>query len=123
MRALSAAVAALALLFVAACSGRGDGGSALPPETRPISRPGVGYGVVSVPHARLGAEPSSAAAAAGHARMGDVLRVSERRVVREGAGSAAWLLAEGEESGWIREELVHVYDNEQQARSAARSMR
>jgi len=105
------------------CAGKAAEEEAVPPETFPLSSPHVGYGVISAMYARLSDEPSAAGATTGNARLGTVVVVRERRLVREGAGSASWLLVEGEFSGWIREDIVAVYANEHQARAASEGMR
>jgi len=113
----------LAILSLAACTAKRESVGVLPPETSPLSKELVGYGVVSVLYARLNLDPSSESPASGQARIGEVVRVHERRIVREGGGSESWLLVDGESAGWIREEMVGVYENEAQARSAAGAMR
>jgi len=95
----------------------------LPPETSPLSQPSVGYGVINILYARISAGTDAGSAAAGHERMGTVVQIHERRIVRDGGGSESWLLVEGDSKGWIREELVSVYCNLQQARTASEAMR
>ena len=113
----------LAILFLATCIAKRENLGVLPPETAPLSKELVGYGVVSVLYARLNLDPSFESPASGQARIGEIVRVHERRIVREDGGSESWLLVDGESSGWIREEMVDVYENEAQARSAAGAMR
>jgi len=113
----------LAILSLATCAARRENVGVLPPETAPLSKELVGYGVVSVLYARLNLDPSFESPASGQARIGEIVRVHERRIVREDGGSESWLLVDGESSGWIREEMVDVYENEAQARSAAGAMR
>jgi len=129
---LTAAILAVACIAVfPSCSGRRGASAVLPPETSPLSQEHIGYGVVDALFARLLAEPAppgaTEGAATGHARMGSVARVLERRIARGGGASESWLLIEeigdGGHSGWIREEMVRVYANEPQARAAAREAR
>jgi hypothetical protein len=51
-----------------------------------------------------------------------VVQVIERRVVTSGALSQSWVLVDGNYRGWVKENLVDVYDNEGRARTAAESM-
>jgi len=117
-----ACCAALALLLAASCARRIPP-PVLPPETIPLSHEYVGYGVVNALYARLGTGASDAAPAAGHARMGTVARILERRLVMDGGRRESWLLIEAEATGWIREDLVDVFANAAQARAAAQAMR
>ncbi|MCL2599833.1 MAG: hypothetical protein FWD88_01435 [Treponema sp.] len=110
------------LMFAAACLERNET-KVLPPETAPLSHDYVGYGVINVMYTRLSMETTADSAASGHARMGTVVRIHERRLVREGGRNESWLLVEGESRGWIREELVNVYTNISQARTASEAMR
>jgi hypothetical protein len=111
------------LLASVACTARNGNIGLLPPETSPLSRELIGFGVVSVLYTRLNSEPSSESAASGQTRIGEIVRVLERRILREDDGSESWLLVEGDSSGWIREEMVGMYENEAQARAAAQAMR
>ena len=116
-------LAIFALALTTACTGRRNDTPVLPPETAPLSQSYVGYGVINVLYTRLSVETTAASPAAGHARIGTVVRIHERRLVRDGAATESWLLIEGDSKGWIREELVSVYANISQARTAAEAMR
>ncbi|MCL2192554.1 MAG: hypothetical protein FWB78_04060 [Treponema sp.] len=115
--------AVLILLLAVACTGRRNETPVLPPETSPLSQTYIGYGVVNVLYTRLSVEATAISAASGHARMGTVVRIHERRLIRDGARTESWLLVEEDTKGWILEELVDVYANEQQARTASETMR
>jgi len=115
--------AILALLPATACTGRRNEAPVLPPETSPLSQSYVGYGVINVLHTRLSAEAAADAHASGHERMGTVVSIHERRLVRTDERTDSWLLVQGESRGWILEELVDVYANESQARTASEAMR
>jgi len=121
--AVQACCAGFILLFVAACSGRRNEVLILPPETALLSQEYVGYAVIYVLYTRLSMEPAEDSPAAGHARRGTVVRIHERRLIRDGNRNVSWLLIEGETAGWIREEFVNVYANVSQARTAAEAMR
>jgi len=111
------------LLLAVACSGRRNEAQVLPPETSPLSQSYVGYGVINVLYARLNSETTADSAASGHARIGTVVRIHERRLVRAGGRNESWLMVEEESKGWIREDLVNVYSNLSQARTASEAMR
>jgi len=110
-------------LLLTACGGRRNETPVLPPETAPLSQSYVGYGVINVLYTRLSVEATADGPASGHARMGTVVSIHERRLVRVGGGVESWLLVEGESKGWIPEDLVDVYANVSQARTASEAMR
>jgi len=114
---------ALVLLLAVACTGRRNETAVLPPETSPLSQSFVGYGVINVLHTRLSVEMIADSLASGHSRMGTVVRIHERRLVRDGERTESWLLVEEETKGWILEDFVDVYTNESQAQTAAEAMR
>jgi len=120
---ITVCIAVFVPLLASACTDRRNGNPVLPPETSPLSQYFVGYGVINALHARLGAETSATGPAAGHERMGTVVKIHERRLVRTGTRIDSWLLVEADSKGWVPEELVDVYINESQARTAAESMR
>ena len=121
--ALRVCFAILVLLSASACDGRRNESPVLPPETTPLSQSHVGYGVINILYTRLGTDTTVDGPAVGHARVGTVVRIHERRLVREGGRNESWLLIEGEDTGWIREDFVNVYANLSQARAAANAMR
>jgi hypothetical protein len=107
---------ALGILGALGCSPRRE---PLPPATPPLSRTALGYGVVSTPYVKMLDEPSGDGVSLGHVREGTILRVLERRIIREGEETRRWLLTEGDYQGWLPEEAITVYDNEDKARTAA----
>ena len=117
------ACAIFVLMLTMACTGRRNETLVLPPETAPLSQTYIGYGVINVLYTRLSTETVADSPASGHARMGTVVSIQERRSVRIGGRIESWLLVEGESRGWILEELVDVYANVSQARTASEAMR
>jgi hypothetical protein len=114
-------------LFLGAC-GRNTGEIPLiPPPTPPLSRPVIGYGVVSVSYTLVTEEPGEGALSLGYLRRGSLVKVLERRVIKHRESAEHWVLAEGtvpqgQSRGWLRESVVDIYDNEFQAKTAAESM-
>jgi len=131
------------LFFLAACSGKKEETPVIPPLTSPLSQSFVGYGVVNVSYTRLAAAPeedglegkASEGAASGWAgntsylRQGSVVRILQRRQVKNQDKLESWVQVDGSGAGstgaglgWLRESLVDVYDSEGQARTASESM-
>jgi hypothetical protein len=90
-----------------------------PPLSPPLSRPVIGYGVITKSYTHLTETPDQAGASRGYLRRGSVIRVMERRSVIASDRAESWVLVEGDSRGWLPEEEVDIYDNEGQARTAA----
>ena len=110
------------ILILAACSGRREETPAMPPLTSPLTQAQIGYGVINVSYTRVSSEPDETSASPGHLRRGSVVRVIERRWIRDNGNAESWVLIEEAFIGWLKETLVDVYDNEPQARTASEVM-
>jgi hypothetical protein len=115
------------VLFFLSCSpnfpGRStDEVSVVPPPTPPLSRPVLGYGVISVSYTHVTAEPNQAGLSLGFFRRGSVVQVIERRSINHGEFAESWVFVEGSYRGWLRENVIRIYDNEAQAKTAAESL-
>ena len=94
----------------------------MPPATSPLSQAYIGYGVTNVSYTRINSMPDDDSVSPGYLRRGSVVRIIERRLLRNGGGSESWVYVEGAFNGWLRESLVDIYDNEPQAETASRAM-
>jgi|TergutMp193P3_1026864.scaffolds.fasta_scaffold114643_1 hypothetical protein len=120
----------LALFFLTSCNGKKEETPVIPPLTSPLSRSFIGYGVVNVSYTRVTAQPEEdipgddgfAAASPGYLRRGSVVRILQRRLVRNQEKLDPWVLVDGSSIGWLKESLVDIYDSEPQARTASESM-
>jgi hypothetical protein len=113
------------LLLITACGGRKEETPVIPPLSSPLSQAYVGYGVVNVSYTRISAtaaEDNASENSPGYLRRGSVVRIHERRLVKNGLRSESWVLVEGDSRGWLRESLVDIYDNESQAITASEAM-
>jgi hypothetical protein len=93
----------------------------VPPPTAPLSREFIGYGVV-VSYAYAVDRPGGGGASLGYFRRGSVAPVLERRLLAGPGNGVSWVLVGGAYRGWLREEVIQLYDNEAQARTAAESL-
>ncbi|MDR2786728.1 MAG: hypothetical protein LBB83_12535 [Treponema sp.] len=121
------AVLIFVVLFFLSCSpnspGRNTGAAAVvPPPTPPLTRPVLGYGVISVSYTHVTAEPSQAGLSLGFFRRGSVVNVIERRSINHGEFAESWVFVEGVYRGWLREDVIRIYDNEARAKTAAESL-
>ena len=114
------------LFFMAACGGKMEEKPVIPPVTSPLSQSFIGYGVVNVSYTRVAAQPEEDDAgenvSPGYLRRGTVVCILQRRLIKNHNKFESWVLVEGTSTGWLRETLVNIYDNESQARTASESM-
>jgi hypothetical protein len=114
------------LLFIltlfGACSGNERQPAIQVPQTPPLSRSVLGYGVISASYSPLYAEAGVQSAQEGYAgylRRGAIAEVLERRQV----DGSPWVFARsGEISGWLPSDAMQIYDSEAQAQTAAEKM-
>jgi hypothetical protein len=109
-------VLALALL---ACSSRDEEVQIALPASPLLSRDFIGYGVIIVSYTHVLDRPQSDASSQGYVRRASIVKVLERRLVRESGESASWVYIEGDYQGWLEENSIQIYDNESQAKTAA----
>jgi hypothetical protein len=117
----------LVALFFLSCSpnfpGRNAGETVVvPPATPPLTRPVLGYGVISVSYTHVTAEPNQAGLSLGFFRRGSIVDVIERRSINHGEFAESWVFVEGAYRGWLREDVIRIYDNEAKAKTAAESL-
>jgi hypothetical protein len=109
-------------VLLVSCGGKGEEKPVIPPATSPLSRPVIGYGVINVSYTHVNAEPKEGAGSPGYFRRGSLVRIIERRQVKIDERADSWVLVEGAYRGWLKEEVVDIYDNEFQAKTAEESM-
>jgi hypothetical protein len=115
-------------IALGSCAGRKAESAVVPPVTSPLSQTLIGFGVINVSYTHLNAGPAQASpeeagvSSSGYLRRGSLVRVLERRAVKNNGASESWVLVAGNYQGWLRESLVDIYDNERRARTAAESM-
>ena len=120
------------LLLLGALSGCRRGAEELPvvpPETNPLSREYIGFGVVNVSFTHLLDESGPAGSSLGYLRRGTVVRIIERRVIMNRGSEETWVFVEGNyqgqgsvSSGWLAETALVIYDSESRANTASRTM-
>ena len=115
-------LAACICLPLSACNLKKEEKPVSPPLTFPLSQSYIGYGVINVSYTRLSVGIEDSGGAAGYLRQGSVVRIIERRLVRNEGKTETWVLVEGSAKGWLKESLMDIYGNESQAITAAKSM-
>ena len=109
------------VLFLCACIARREEAPVIPPETSPLSRNYIGFGVITESFTHVTAEPSADSISLGYLRRGSLVRIQSRQTIRTGSSFASWVQIEGSQ-GWLREEVMVIYDSESRARTASESM-
>jgi len=112
-------------LSISACILKKEETVVSPPLTFPLSQSYIGYGVINVSYTRVNPSIEESGASAGYLRQGSVVRVIERRMVKNEEKTEAWVQVtsiEGNIKGWLKESLMDIYGNINQAILAAKSM-
>jgi hypothetical protein len=94
----------------------------VPPPTPPLSRPLIGYGVISASYTHVVVEPNQAGLSLGYLRKGSIVEVLDRRLVNNGGVTESWVFVGGTYQGWLPENVIQVYDNMAKARTASESL-
>ena len=123
-------IASFLLLFslsLLSCGRNSNQSLVIPPPTNPLIREFVGYGVVTASFAQVLDEPRQDGVSLAFLRRASLVRISERRILRNRGVSEIWVLVdahspEGMIKGWLGENTINVFDNEDQALTAARAM-
>jgi hypothetical protein len=111
-----------ALPFLCACSVKKEESPIIPPVTSPLSGDYIGFGVVTVSYTHVTVEPAEDSDSLGYLRRGSVVRVLRRQTVKNASDRTSWVLTEGNQQGWLKEEVIDIYDSESRAKTAAKSM-
>ena len=133
MQVLRLFIPVFIFLGFSACRRSSEEIAVMPPATHPLSREFLGYGVINISFAHLLREPVPGEPSLGYLRRGTVVRIIERKKITNNGLFESWVLAEGnyqtdaQESpsisrGWLIETALEIYENEFQAKTAAKSM-
>jgi len=114
----------LVLCFAAlcACVKKTEENPVIPPVTSPLSTGYIGFGVITASFTHISAEPAEDSESIGYLRRGSLVRVLRRQTVKSGGAFASWVLTEGNQRGWLKEEVLDIYENENQAKTASDTM-
>ena len=117
------------LIALASCHRGSEELPVVPPETHPLSREYLGFGVVNVSFTHLLDESGSTGVSLGYLRRGTVVRIIERRHIVNRGNQESLVFVEGNyqgqgsvSSGWLLETALVIYDSESRANTASRTM-
>ena len=112
----------ICLLILFSCNAGKEESPVIPPLTSPLSRDYIGFGVITASFTHVTSEPADNSVSLGYLRRGSLVRVLRRQSIRSAGSFISWVLIEGNQQGWLKEEVMNIYESEGQARTAAESM-
>jgi len=115
----------LILAIIAAlgsCRVSREEGPVIPPVTSPLTREYIGYGVITDSFTHICADPVENSESLGYLRRGSLVQVIRRQIFRTTDGFVSWVLIDGNQQGWLKEEVMEIYNNESQAKTASDTM-
>ncbi|WP_461253492.1 hypothetical protein [Treponema sp. R8-4-B8] len=105
------------LLF--SCDSKKEEIQVIPPITSPLSGDYIGFGVITESFTHLTADPSQDSPSIGYLRRGSRVRIIRRQIIKTQDGFISWVLTDGQQQGWLKENVMDIYNNENQAITAS----
>ena len=117
-------------IFLFSCFRNSEDILLVPPATNPLSREFIAYGVVNVSFLHVLSEPLDEDTSLGFLRRRSLVRITERRSIRNRGDTETWVRIDTNFSfdqgtdiqGWIPESTINVFNSEAQAITASQSM-
>ena len=106
------------LLFFSCIASREEA-PVIPPETSPLSRDYIGYGVITDSFTHIYADPSENSQSLSYLRRGSLVKIIRRQLHKISDGYVSWVLIDGDQQGWLKEEVLDIYVSESQAKTAS----
>jgi hypothetical protein len=105
------------LLF--SCDVKKEEINVIPPITSPLSGDYIGFGVITDSFTHVTADPSQDSPSIGYLRRGSRVRIVRRQIIKTQNGFVSWVLTDGNQEGWLKEDVMDIYNNENQAITAS----
>ncbi|WP_461248214.1 SH3 domain-containing protein, partial [Treponema sp. R6D11] len=67
----------------------------------------------------INTDPSQESPSLGYLRRGSRVRIVRRQTVKTQDGYISWVLTDGQQQGWLKEDVMDIYNNENQAITAS----
>jgi hypothetical protein len=109
----------LLTLLLCSCGTKKEEISVDPPVTSPLSGDYIGFGVIKESFTHISTDPSQESPSIGYLRRGSRVKIVRRQTVKTAEGYVSWVLTEGQQQGWLRENVMDIYNNENQAITAS----
>jgi len=115
------------------CAAKEDALPVVPPVTSPLTGGYIGFGVITESFTHISLDPLENSASMGYLRRGSLVKVLRRQILNVSGNFISWVLIDAEQSssssgrievlqGWLKEEVMEIYNNESQARTAVETM-
>jgi hypothetical protein len=105
------------LLF--SCDSKKEEIQVVPPITSPLSGDYIGFGVITESFTHVTADPSQDSPSIGYLRRGSRVRIIRLQIIKTQGGFSSWVLTDGQQQGWLKEDVMDIYTNENQAITAS----
>jgi len=109
---------ALFSFLLISCNNKKEEIQVIPPVTSPLSSEYIGFGVITDSFTHLTADPSQDSPSIGYLRRGSRVRIIRRQIIKTQDGFISWVLIDGQQQGWLKESVMDIYNNENQAITA-----
>jgi hypothetical protein len=109
----------LSSFFLFSCDSKKEETPVIPPVTSPLSGDYIGFGVITESFTHISADPSQDSFSLGYLRRGSCVRIIRRQIIKTQDGYISWVLTDGSQQGWLKEEVMYIYKNENQAKTAS----
>ena len=94
----------------------------MPPATSPLSRDYIGFGVITDSFTHINTEPAENSTSLGYIRRSSLVRIIRRQTIKTENSFQSWVLIDGSQTGWLKEDVMVIYNSEEQARTASEAM-
>jgi len=112
-------IPALILFLLFSCDSKKEEIQVIPPITSPLSREYIGFGVITESFTHVTADPSQDSPSIGYLRRGSRVRIIRRQIIKTQDGFISWVLTDSQQQGWLKEDVMDIYTNENQAVTAS----
>lgn len=106
-------------LLLCSCGTKKDEINVIPPVTPPLSGEYIGFGVIKESFTHINTDPSQDSPSLGYLRRGSRVRIIRRQTIKTNDGYISWVLTDGQQQGWLKEDVMDIYKNENQAITAS----
>jgi hypothetical protein len=110
------------LVFLFACGFKKEAPPVIPPVTKPLSNEYIGFGVITSSFTHISSESADDSPSIGYLRRSSLVKIIRRQVVKTSGGFQSWVLIDGDEYGWLKEEVMDIYSSEGQAIKASQTI-
>jgi len=109
----------LLMFLLFSCDTKKEEIQVIPPITSPLSGEYIGFGVITESFTHVTADPSQDSPSIGYLRRGSRVRIIRRQITKTQDGFTSWVLTDGQQQGWLKEDVMDIYNNENQAITAS----